>query len=292
MKPVKKAIFPVGGLGTRFLPATKSIPKEMLPVLTKPLIQYAFEEAKSAGIEHFIFITGRNKNAISNHFDHAYELQTVLSETQKSEALAQVRDWLPETGSIAFVRQREPLGLGHAVWCARHFIGDEAFAVLLADELFMPGESPLKNMMETHAKTGGNILGLAPVPLEQTKRYGIVQPIGETENKDFFQIKTMVEKPKPEEAPSNLSIVGRYILNHSIFDLLEDGIRGALGEIQLTDAMQRHAAQENFYGVIHKGDRFDCGEVQGFLDANIAFALNDSGLKNTARSILEKYTKS
>ncbi len=292
MKPVKKAIFPVGGLGTRFLPATKSIPKEMLPILTKPLIQYAFEEARLAGIEHFIFITGRNKNAISNHFDHAYELQSVLSETQKSEALAQVRDWLPETGSIAFVRQREPLGLGHAVWCARHFIGDEPFAVLLADELFLPGSSPLEKMLKAYAETGGNILGLAPVPLDQTKRYGIVEPLYGTEKDPFFPIKTMVEKPKPEEAPSNLSIVGRYILNHSIFDLLEDGIRGALGEIQLTDAMRRQVEREAFYGVVHEEARFDCGEVQGFLEANIAFALKDTNLKNMARNILEKYTKS
>lgn len=290
MKPIKKAIFPVGGLGTRFLPATKSIPKEMLPVATKPLIQYAFEEAVEAGIEEFIFITGRNKSAINNHFDHAFELQTVLSNDEKEDVLAEVRDWIPQSGQIVFVPQREPKGLGHAVWCARNLIEkDENFAILLADEMVLnPGNGLLKQMTKAYNTHGGNIIAAGAVPLDQVSKYGIVDP--ESESGNIVKLKGMVEKPKPEDAPSNLSITGRYILNAKIFEYLDKSSASVGGEIQLTDSMLAMLNDgADFYGLKFEGRRFDCGNRLGFLEANIAYALERDDMRDRVKVMLEKY---
>jgi hypothetical protein len=302
MKPIKKAIFPVGGLGTRFLPATKSIPKEMLPVATKPLIQYAFEEAVEAGVEEFIFVTGRNKSAINNHFDHAFELQTVLSNDEKNDILAEVRDWIPRSGQIVFVPQREPKGLGHAVWCARNLIEkDEDFAVLLADEMVLnPRNGLLKQMVNAYNKVGGNIIAAGEVSYDQVSKYGIVDPAISAHPDSGMQddgaikilkLKGMVEKPKSEDAPSNLSITGRYILNSKIFEYLDRAKQSVGGEIQLTDsmlAMLRDGAP--FYGLKFAGRRFDCGNRLGFLEANIAYALERDDMKERVKVMLEKYS--
>jgi UTP--glucose-1-phosphate uridylyltransferase len=289
-KPLKKAIFPVGGLGTRFLPATKAMPKEMLPVASKPLIQHAFEEAVEAGIEQFIFITGRNKNAISNHFDHSYELQRVLTEKEKAHELALSRDWMPPAGSVAFIRQREPLGLGHAVWCARNFVAeDEPVAVLLADDLYLNKGGPgiLKQMVDFYNDVGGNILAVADVPLEQTNRYGIVAPDGDDGKR--VKVKGMVEKPHPSVAPSQISITGRYILQPEIFSYLNKQEKGSGGEIQLTDAMAAMLNTAPFYGLRFEGERFDCGSRIGFLDANIAFSLAENETHDRVVEIIKKY---
>ncbi len=288
-KPIKKAVFPVGGLGTRFLPATKAIPKEMLPVVAKPLIQYAFEEAVEAGIEEFIFITGRNKSAINNHFDHAFELQAVLSEGDKKDVLAQVRDWTPSSGQIAFVPQREPRGLGHAVWCARHLIHDEPFAVLLADEMVLnPKKGLLAQMVTAYNEVGGgNVIAVAEVPKEQTSKYGILDP--ESENGRLIKAKGMVEKPAPEKAPSNLSLTGRYILQPEIFSYLEKGQAAKDGEIQLTDAMAKMLPSSPFYGFKFEGKRFDCGNRVGWLDANIAYAMEERDMRERVVDMIKKY---
>lgn len=288
IKKVKKAVFPVGGLGTRFLPATKCMPKEMLPVVDKPLIQYAFEEARDSGIEEFIFITGRNKNIISNHFDHAYELQKLLDEKQKRELLVLARDWLPEAGKIAFIRQQEPLGLGHAIWCARHFIHDEPFAVLLADEMLMGNQPFLKEMINLHAKTGGNIIAVADIERKLTGSYGIVTP--ESDDGKVIKIKAMIEKPTPSTAPSTISITGRYILEPKIFEYLENEEKTSSGEVQLTGAMAKMLEDSDFYGLRFTGKRFDCGSKIGFLDATIAYALERPDLKDDMLNILKKYS--
>lgn len=287
--PVKIAVFPVGGLGTRFLPATKSIPKEMLPIASKPLIQYAYEEAVQAGIEQFIFVTGRNKNAISNHFDHAFELQSMLSDQEKKDTLSLVKDWLPErSGNIAFVRQREPLGLGHAVWCARNFVKNEPFAVLLADEMVKHPKGLLSQMIDAYNDVGGgNIIAIKEVAKEDVSKYGIVAS-DEGQSK-VIKLKGMVEKPQPENAPSNLSITGRYILQPEIFNLLEQGKKGSGGEIQLTDAMCELLEHSDFYGVRFDGERFDCGSRVGFLDANIAYSLDHPQMQNGVRKLIAKY---
>ncbi|MFN7038706.1 MAG: UTP--glucose-1-phosphate uridylyltransferase GalU [Alphaproteobacteria bacterium] len=287
-KKITKAVFPVGGLGTRFLPATKSLPKEMLPVASKPLIQYAFEEAREAGIEQFIFVTGRNKNAISNHFDHSYELQSILTDSEKQDELALTRDWLPPAGHIAFLRQRDPLGLGHAVWCARNFIGNEAFAVILADEMLLSENNFLKSMCNLYEEKGGNIIGVAEVPKEDTKKYGIIDTDDQGE---IVKIKSMIEKPNPSEAPSNLSIIGRYILEPNIFNYLENIPKGKNGEIQLTDAMVALLKEKMFYGLKFKGQRFDCGNQVGFLAANIAYALKDTKIASQVKQLLMEFNK-
>jgi len=286
-KPIKKAIFPVGGLGTRFLPATKSMPKEMMPIASKPLIQHAFEEAKNAGIEQFIFITGRNKNAINNHFDHMFELEQTLSSLEKAEALRQTCDWLPEAGNVMFIRQQKPLGLGHAVWCARHLIGDEPFAVLLADELFMlnNGRGMLGEMMDLYQQKPGNIIAVADVEPHLTNRYGIVDI--EQDDGRVMKVKGMVEKPKQGMAPSNVSITGRYILHPDIFAILEDRKVGAGGEIQLTDAMCNLLQTQDFYGLRLDGKRLDCGNHLGYLEANIEFALADDNLHDGVIDIIK-----
>ncbi|MEM7617074.1 MAG: UTP--glucose-1-phosphate uridylyltransferase [Pseudomonadota bacterium] len=294
---IKKVVFPVGGLGTRFLPATKSMPKEMLPVNAKPLIQYAFEEAVNAGIEEFIFITGRNKNTISNHFDHAYELQTVLDEQDKDDLLAQAKDWLPEAGSIAFVRQQEPLGLGHAIWCARKFIGqDENFAVILADELILSEEPMLKTMIDLHNEVGGNIIGLSQVNHHDVNRYGIVELNRNTagsnninEEQGYYNITKMVEKPAIADAPSDIAMIGRYIINSDIFKYLKNSSATIAGEVQLTDNMQKMLSDGyQFNGLMMQGKRYDCGNRIGFLEANIAYSLADKNQRNEVMTLLNK----
>ena len=265
---IKKAIFPVGGLGTRFLPATKAMPKEMLPVVDKPLIQYAVEEAVAAGIEQFIFVTGRNKTAIEDHFDHSTELEAVLIEKDKANALELVRRMLREPGSVSYVRQQEPAGLGHAVWCARHLVGREPVAVLLADDLIL-GAPAMAEM--TSAYTGGNMVALMDVPASDTGAYGIITPGSKQGN--LTEITGIVEKPSPDKAPSSKAVVGRYILEPKIFDELGKGRRGAGGEIQLTDALAARIGHAPFHGLNFSGERFDCGSKIGFLKANIAFGL-------------------
>ena len=290
-KPVKKAIFPVGGLGTRFLPATKALPKEMLPIHSKPLIQYAYEEARAAGIEQCIFVTGRNKNAISNHFDHSYELQSVLTDHQKENELHLTKGWMPHPGQIAFVRQQYPLGLGHAIWCARHFIQDEPVAIILADELFLSKQPGLTQMMQCYNETGANIVGISEVEPEFTHRYGIVDTKGNKEK--IAPIYNMVEKPKKGESPSNSSIVGRYILLPSIFQHLEKNYQNHdmndKKEMQLTDAMVAQLQDSPYYGVKLEGKRFDCGNPMGFLEANIAFSLEDPSSSAFTKDLIQQY---
>lgn len=289
MKKLRKAIFPVGGLGTRFLPATKSMPKEMLPVANKPLIQYAFEEARAAGIEQFIFIMGRNKNIISNHFDHSYELQDFLTEKEKKHELEMVKEWLPEAGHIAFIRQQQPLGLGHAVWCARDFIGDEPFAVLLADEMLHDHGAFLRSMVKAYEATGSNIVAVKEVPEETVSNYGIINP-GKEEH-GLIQIRDMIEKPERDKAPSRFANIGRYILTPAILDYLARTERGRGGEIQLTDAMRAHLNDESYYAAIYEGKRYDCGSPVGFLEANIAYAMDNEKDRPAIRDILARYAK-
>jgi UTP--glucose-1-phosphate uridylyltransferase len=286
-KKVKRAVFPVGGLGTRFLPATKAMPKEMLTVVDKPLIHYAYEEARAAGIEEFIFITGRNKNVISDHFDHSYELQRTLSEKNKKAELAVARDWLPPPGSIIFTRQQEPMGLGHAVWCARHLIGDEPFAVILADDLVHAKKPCLKQMIEAYE--GGNMAAVMDVPRSQTRSYGILDIEGNAKDK-VVKAKGLVEKPAPEKAPSTLPIIGRYILDPGIMKVLENQKSGSGGEIQLTDGMSGMIPKTPFYGYRFEGVRYDCGSKEGFFAANIAYALDHPDLKDKAEGIIKQFT--
>jgi UTP--glucose-1-phosphate uridylyltransferase len=285
MRKVRKAIFPVGGLGTRFLPATKALPKEMLPVVDVPLIEYAVEEARQSGIEEFIFVTGRGKTAIQNHFDSHVELEAVLREKGKADTLDLINGNKPEPGQIAFVRQMEPLGLGHAVWCARNFVKDEPVAVLLADDLIMSERPMLGEMIAVHNELGGNVVALMEVPREDTARYGVISP-GEI-NGRRAEILDLVEKPKPNEAPSNLAIVGRYVLQPEIMDYLSLGSRGAGGEIQLTDSMVKLIGAEPFTGLTIDGTRFDCGTKLGFLEANIAYALRRDDMGADVRARVE-----
>ncbi len=270
---IKKAIFPVGGLGTRFLPATKAMPKEMLPVVDKPLIQYAVEEAAEAGVEEFIFVTGRNKSAIEDHFDHSFELETSLAAKGKSAALQMVKDVMHDPGEVIYVRQQEPAGLGHAIWCARHLIGKEPVAVLLADDLIL-GVSCLKEMVAAYK--GGNMIAVMDVPEDQTSAYGIVTP-GQ-DNGDLVEIVGLVEKPAPADAPSNIGVVGRYIITPEVFDTLSGHERGAEDEVQLTDALAQQIGAAPFFGLRFSGERFDCGSKIGFLQANLAFGLNNLDL--------------
>ena len=285
---VRKAVFPVGGLGTRFLPATKAMPKEMLPVVDKPLIQYAVEEAQAAGIEEFIFVTGRSKTAIEDHFDHSYELEDTLKERGKDAELAAIRSWMPEPGQVAYTRQQNPLGLGHAVLCARNLVGNEPFAVLLADDLVLAQKPCLKQMIEAYAETGANIVAVMEVPRAHTDRYGVLDI--ERDDGRLVRVKGVVEKPKPKDAPSTLSIIGRYILMPDVFDHLATIGRGAGGEIQLTDALARLiAAKQPFVGLRFEGKRFDCGDKAGFFEANVAFALARPEMKAAVQRILDEY---
>lgn len=284
---IRKAVFPVAGMGTRFLPATKAVPKEMLTVVDKPIIHYALEEARNAGIEQFIFVTGRNKTAIDNHFDHAYELESVLQEKNKREALSKVTDWLPEPGQIFFTRQYAALGLGHAVWCARHLIGNEPFAVMLPDDMILAQSPCLKQMIDAYAHTGGNIVAAEQVPHELTDQYGIIEPWLEIEK--LTTVRRFIEKPNPEDAPSNLAIIGRYILQPEIFDVLENQERGAGGEIQLTDAINAMVGMAPTHGFCYEGRRYDCGNRLGFVEANIAFALSRPDMHDRIRKMLVQY---
>jgi UTP--glucose-1-phosphate uridylyltransferase len=287
-RPVRKAVLPVAGLGTRFLPATKVVPKEMLPVVDKPVVQYAVEEAKEAGIEQFVFVTGRGKQVISDHFDHAYELESQLSAREKTAELRSLLEMLPQTGSVGFVRQQQPLGLGHAVWCARHFIGNEPFAVLLPDDLLVGKPSALAQMVETYHRVGGGcIVAAEERPRDETKRYGVVDPGKKDGN--ATEVKALVEKPEPAKAPSTLCIIGRYILQPEIFAELNKRERGAGGEIQLTDSMAKLIGRMPFHAVETTCARYDCGDKVGFLEANIAVGLQRPDIAPALRNVLKKF---
>lgn len=276
MKPIRKAVFPVGGLGTRFLPATKALPKEMLPVVDKPLIEYAVEEAREAGIEEFVFVTSRGKMAIQNHFDSHLELESALREKGRKTELRAITNAVGTPGQFAYVRQMEPLGLGHAVWTARNFIGNEPFAILLADDLISGEPGTLSEMAAVHEEHGGNVIALMEVPPADTARYGVIAP-GADDGR-VVEVLDLVEKPDPAEAPSNLAIVGRYILQPEVLDFLALGEKGAGGEIQLTDSMARLIGGAPFNGVRFNGTRYDCGTKIGFLEANVALALERDDL--------------
>jgi UTP--glucose-1-phosphate uridylyltransferase len=284
-KPVRKAVFPVAGLGTRFLPATKSVPKEMLTIVDKPVIQYAVEEARAAGIEHFVFVTGRNKAVIEDHFDIQVELEQTLQERGKLDALELLAKSLPKAGQTSFTRQQSPLGLGHAVWCARDIIGDEPFALLLPDMVMQDKKGCLSSMVELYNETGGNIIATEEVAWEETHKYGVVETGKNVEG--GFEITNMVEKPEPGTAPSNLFINGRYILQPEIFEILSGHEKGAGGEIQITDAMLKLAKSQNFYGFRFAGRTFDCGSKEGFIIANVAIAMAQEDLAGDLRAELK-----
>jgi UTP--glucose-1-phosphate uridylyltransferase len=284
---IRKAVFPVAGLGTRMLPATKAIPKEMLPVVDKPIIQYAFEEARAAGIEHIVFVTGRGKSVIEDHFDRAYELDDALAKKDKRAELEAVSAWVPQPGELSYTRQQEPLGLGHAVWCAREMIGNEPFAVVLVDDLVVSDTPCLRQMVEAHAETGGNVVAVEEVPAEQARRYGILDPAGDDGR--LVGIKGLVEKPEPAKAPSRLAVIGRYILMPEVFDHLERQQTGAGGEIQLTDAMAEMIGRQPCHGLRFAGQRFDCGAKLGYLEANLACALGREELADDMRALLQRY---
>lgn len=288
-QPVRKAILPVGGMGTRFLPATKSMPKEMLPVVDKPLIQYAVDEAREAGIEQLIFVTGRGKTAIEDHFDHAYELQDILTRLKKTSALELVKETIPTPGQLAFIRQQEPLGLGHAVWCARHFAGEEPVAVLLADDLILNTPGCLRQMVDAYAQVGGNMIATMEVATEQTASYGVIDA-GKSSGQ-LIEVRGLVEKPKPADAPSNLAVIGRYIIQPNIFNDLARMEQGAGGEIQLTDALARQVGKTPFHGFRFEGKRFDCGSKVGFLEANIAYAMNRVDMAPQVQDIINTFVK-
>ena len=288
-KPVRKAIFPVGGLGARFLPATKALPKEMLPIVDRPLIQYAVEEAKAAGIEQFIFVTGRGKTAIEDHFDHSYELHATLSERGRTRDLALIADLLPLPGQVAYLRQQHPRGLGHAVWCARHLAAGEPVAVLLADDMVMAGTPCLRQMVDEYNRVGGNLVAVMDVPREHTNRYGVLAT-GREEGR-LVEVRGLVEKPKPEAAPSTLSIIGRYILQPEVFDLIAEQPPGAGGEVQLTDALARMIGRGPFHGYRFEGTRFDCGDKAGFIEATIAYALKHEVIGGKVHDIVRHYAR-
>ena len=286
---IRKAVFPVAGLGTRVLPATKAMPKEMLTIVDRPLIQYVFDEAKEAGIEHFVFVTGRNKTAIEDHFDRMYELDATLAARGKTTEMEILARDQPEAGAVSFTRQQAPLGLGHAVWCARDIVGDEPFAVVLPDELVLNAPGCLAQMIAAanDLPEKSNVLAVQEVPADQTHQYGICG-VGKRDGK-IFEVDGMVEKPAKGTAPSNFSITGRYILQPEIFELLSNQERGAGGEIQLTDAMIGLSKTQQFYGVDFDGERHDCGSKSGFLRANIAFAMARADLRDGLRDDMKRY---
>jgi len=285
-RPVRKAVFPVAGMGTRFLPATKAIPKEMLPVVDKPVIQYAVEEAREAGIEQFVFITGRGKHVIADHFDHAYELESLLEAREKTTELNSLLEMLPKTGSVGMIRQQQPLGLGHAVWCARHFVGNEPFAVLLPDDLMVGKPGALSQMIASYKQVGGGIIVAAEEkPSHEVKRYGVVNPGAVRGN--ATEVKGVVEKPASGTEPSNLCIIGRYILQPEIFGILDRQERGAGNEIQLTDAMAQMIGKAPFHAVKTDCARYDCGDKVGFLHANLAVGLSRPDIAPQLKAILK-----
>jgi UTP--glucose-1-phosphate uridylyltransferase len=287
MKKLRKAVFPVAGLGTRFLPATKATAKEMLPVVDKPLIQYAFEEARAAGIEQFCMVTGRGKTALVEHFDIAFELEATLRERHKTDALESLEGTRTEPGSVVTVRQQVPLGLGHAIWCARAFIGDDPFAILLPDDLVLADKPCLAQLADAYYETGGNVVAVTEVPTDQTNRYGILK-IGKDDGR-LVEVKGLVEKPAPKDAPSNLSIIGRYVLMPEVIQYLARMERGAGNEVQLTDGMARLIGEQPFHGLRYEGRRFDCGDKVGFLEAQIAFALKRPDLAGAVQEFLKNY---
>ncbi len=287
-QPIRKAVFPVAGLGTRFLPATKAMPKELLPIVDKPLIHYAVEEAKAAGIEQFFFVTSRAKGAIDDYFDRAFELETTLSERGKEDVVAALDAWRPEPGQMAYTRQQTPLGLGHAVWCARGLVGDEPFAVLLADDLMVCEPPCLRQMIDAYNELGGNIVAIVDVPREQTNRYGVLDVVADDGR--LVRARGVVEKPDPAAAPSTSTIVGRYIIQPEVFTHLGRGERGSGGEIQLTDALERLIEEgQSFHGLRFSGRRYDCGDKLGFLEATIALGLAHPELGEGLRQILQQY---
>ena len=274
---IKKAVFPVAGLGTRFIPATKAMAKEMLPVVDKPLIQYAVEEAFAAGIEHIIFVTGRGKKALEDHFDRSFEIEHALEKKGKDDLLKQIQELVPKTGTIIYTRQNEPLGLGHAIWCARDIVGDEPFAVLLADDLIQTDKPVLSEMVKKFDRLRASMAAVMEVDMDQTDKYGILD--AQKIEEDIVRIDDMVEKPSPDKAPSNLAIIGRYILTPKIFEYLEKRETGAGGEIQLTDAMKTLLKEQPVFGYKFHGKRFDCGDKAGFQMANLAFALERPNMR-------------
>ena len=286
-KKLRKAVLPVAGLGTRFLPATKAMAKEMLPIVDKPLIQYAVDEARAAGIEQFCMITGRGKVALIDHFDVAYELENTLRERGKTDQLALLDAMRLPPGAIATVRQQVPLGLGHAIWCARAFIGDDPFAILLPDDLVLAETPCLKQLADAYEQTGGNVIAVEEVPRDQTNRYGILSP-GDDDGR-LVEVRGLVEKPRPEEAPSNLSVIGRYVLLPEVIQHLDRMERGAGGEVQLTDGMAKMIGRTPFHGLRYEGQRFDCGDKVGFIEAQIAFALARPDLAGSVRAFMERY---
>jgi UTP--glucose-1-phosphate uridylyltransferase len=291
MKPVRKAVLPVAGFGTRVLPATKAIPKEMLPVFDRPAIQYVVDEAREAGIEHFVFVTGRAKDAIENYFDRQFELETSLIEKKKDAILAEVKASQLPAGASSFTRQQSPLGLGHAVLCARDIVGDEPFAVLLPDVLVKASPSCLKQMITAYNQVGGNIVAVDEVPAERVNQYGVIDPADPSATGALVKMKGMVEKPPVDKAPSRLKITGRYILQPEIFPLLETQERGAGGEIQLTDAMQRLMGSQTFHAFKYAGQDYDCGDKLLYLEAFTAMALAHPELGAQARKVLEAALK-
>ena len=280
---IKKAIFPVGGLGTRFLPATKSMPKEMLPVVDKPIIQYAVEEAANAGIEQFIFVTSRGKSSIENHFDHSFELENNLLSKGKRETLKTAQEMLKIPGSFAYIRQQEPAGLGHAVWCARHLVGNEPVAVILADDL-IKGSNTIKEMISNYSS--GNMLAIMDVNNQDVSSYGIISP-GKTLENNMTEILGLIEKPSIDKAPSNMAVVGRYIIEPSVFNELEKQNRGTSNEIQLTDAIANRIGKSHCYGYKFSNDRFDCGSKLGFIQANIKLSIERDDLSEKLKSWLK-----
>jgi UTP--glucose-1-phosphate uridylyltransferase len=287
MRTVRKVVFPVAGLGTRMLPATKVLPKEMLPVVDRPIIQYALEEAAAAGAEEFIFVTGRGKTIMEDHFDRAFELFDTLHRKAKVKELDALARAVPKAGEVVYTRQQEPKGLGHAVWCARHLVGDEPFAVVLVDDL-IDAETPcLAQMVEAQAQTEGNLLAVMEVPAAHTSRYGVIDP-GATDGR-LTEVRGMVEKPRPEVAPSRLAVIGRYVLQPAIFAVLDAQEPGQGGEIQLTDAMAALIGRQPFHGYRFEGQRFDCGDKLGYLEAIVAMASRRADLQPGFREMLARY---
>lgn len=284
-KPVRKAVFPVAGMGTRFLPATKSIPKEMLPIIDRPLIQYAVDEAREAGIEQLIFVTGRGKTAIVEHFDTAFELERTMGDRGKDLSILDATRILP--GNLVTVRQQVPMGLGHAIWCARAIVGDEPFAIFLPDELMIGTPGCMKEMVEAYNEVGGNLISVLEVPEEEVSSYGVIAPGARISDK-LTEVTGLVEKPKREEAPSNLIISGRYILQPEVMRTLEGQEKGAGGEIQLTDAMARMIGAQPFHAVTFTGRRFDCGSKAGFVEATLSLALERPDMADDVRAIMQR----
>jgi len=289
MKKITKAVLPVAGFGTRVLPATKTIPKEMLPIVDRPALQYVVDEAKAAGIEHFVFVTGRNKGAIEDYFDRAYELEYSLQAKGKTDIAAILEADLPEAGTMSFVRQQSAKGLGHAIWCARDVIGDDPFAVLLPDVLVKSEVSCLAQMVKAYEKVGGNIIAVDAVPEDRVSSYGVIAP--KSRDGRLIEMSGMVEKPPVDEAPSNLKITGRYILQPRIMELLSDQAAGAGNEIQLTDAMARLMAEQGFHAYEYEGQDYDCGSKYGYFEAFAAFAVDHPEIGEQARAFVKSLTK-